>query len=171
VTTNGLRVLVVDDEELIRWAVGEELVERGHTVLEASDGQTAKRILRIVEAPIDAVLLDYQLPDSRDLGLLQDVRRLSPKSAVVMMTAYGDPGLVTDATRLGAYAVIDKPFELRSVGFVVADALSLQTLEGPFPALADAVESARRIAISGTIWHQSVDERGRLMGDPIPLPT
>jgi len=126
VTPNGLRVLVVDDEGLIRWAVGEALVNRGHSVLEAGDAETTKRILRTVDTPIDAVLLDYQLPDSQDLGLLQDVRLLSPKSAVVMMTAYGDPGLVTDATRLGAYAVIDKPFELLGIDALLREAVNLR---------------------------------------------
>jgi hypothetical protein len=57
-----------------------------------------------------------------------------------------------------------------AVGFVVADALSLQTPDGPFPSLADALNAARRIAITGTVWHQNVDERGRLMSDPIRLP-
>ena len=117
-------MLVVDDEGLIRWPVGEELFERGHTVLEASDGATAKRILCTIDTPVDAVLLDYHLPDSRDLGLLQDVRRLSPTSAVVMMTAYGDPGLVSNATRLGAYAVIDKPFELREIDPLLREAFN-----------------------------------------------
>ena len=124
VTPHGLRVLVVDDEGLIRWAVGEELVHRGHSVLEAGDGETTRRILRTIDTPIDAVLLDYQLPDTRDLELLQDVRRLSPTSAVVMMTASDDPGLVSNATRLGAYAVIDKPFELRDIDPLLREAFN-----------------------------------------------
>ena len=112
---SGLRVLVVDDERLIRWAVGETLTRDGHIVVEASDARSAREVLRTTRQPIDAVLLDYRLPDSRDLGLLRDVRQLSPLTAVVMMTAYGEPDMTVDALELGAYTVIDKPFALEQL--------------------------------------------------------
>jgi DNA-binding NtrC family response regulator len=119
---SGLRVLVVDDEGLIRWAVGEALAREGHTVVEASDARSAREVLRTTQHPIDAVLLDYRLPDSRDLGLLRDVRELSPHAAVVMMTAHGESGLTTDARKLGAFAVIDKPFALETLDPLLREA-------------------------------------------------
>lgn len=118
----GLRVLVVDDEGLIRWAVGEALTRDGHTVVEASDARSTREVLRTTKQPIDAVLLDYRLPDSRDLGLLRDVRQLSPRTAVVMMTAYGEPNLAVDALELGAYSVIDKPFTLEQLDPLLREA-------------------------------------------------
>jgi two-component system response regulator PilR (NtrC family) len=83
-----------------------------HTVLEASDAQSTLRLLRSARQPIDVVLLDYRLPDSQDLRLLSEVRRISPRSAVVMMTAFDAPEMVAEAMTLGAYAVLGKPFEL-----------------------------------------------------------
>lgn len=110
---SALRVLVVDDEGLIRWSVREILSGVGHIVSEAGNGATARSILKRSTEPIDVVLLDYRLPDSNDLGLLQDVRRLSPSSTVIMMTAHRTSELTDAATASGAECVIDKPFDLQ----------------------------------------------------------
>ena len=65
-----LRVLVVEDELLIRWSIAETLAHSGHVVIEAEDGATAVRTLRDSVEPVDAIVLDYRLPDSNDLALL-----------------------------------------------------------------------------------------------------
>ena len=67
------------------------------TVIEAEDGTAAIRALRIHAERIDAVVLDYRLPDSNHLTLLSTIRRLSPASAVVVMTALGAPEMTKDA--------------------------------------------------------------------------
>lgn len=110
-----LRVLVVDDEALLLWSIAELLRQRGHTVLEATSASGARDIMSHAQEPIDVVLLDYRLPDSHDLQLLQDVRRRMPHSAVVLMTAYGAPEVAEDARRLGAYDVVSKPFDMHDV--------------------------------------------------------
>ena len=61
-----LRVLVVDDEPLIRWSLSETLEQSGHAVVEAGDAEGALRALS-AGRPFDVVLLDYRLPDSNDL--------------------------------------------------------------------------------------------------------
>ncbi len=116
-----LRILVVDDELLIRWSLAETLSKSGHTVIEASDGATALRVLR-EQGPVDVVLLDFRLPDSDDLTLLSNIRRLSPSSSVVMMTAYGTAEVTRDALDLGACLVLSKPFDLNDIPAVVASA-------------------------------------------------
>jgi DNA-binding NtrC family response regulator len=112
--THPLKVLVVDDEPLIRWSVRRGLSKRGHEVHEAT---TAAETLVALAAdgPFDVVVLDYRLPDRRDLSLLQQVRETSPTSAVVMMTAYGEPGMREQARTLGALAVVDKPFQIAEI--------------------------------------------------------
>ena len=55
-------------------------------------------------------------------------------------------------------------------GFVVADALSQQTLDGPFASLTAALGAARRLAITGTIWREPFDERGQSLGRARPIP-
>jgi DNA-binding NtrC family response regulator len=113
--TSGLRVLVVEDEPLIRWSITETLARMGHTVMEADDAESAVRTLGELPEPADVVLLDYRLPDSNDLGLLATIRRLAPHSAVVMMTAYGTPDVTRGALELGAYGVVDKPFDMHDL--------------------------------------------------------
>ena len=120
----ALRVLVVDDELLIRWSIAETLGQAGHTVIEAADGATAIETLKNHDERIDAVVLDYRLPDSNDLTLLATIRRLSPDSAVVMMTAFGTPEMVNGALDLGVYQVLHKPFEMHVLESLLRDACS-----------------------------------------------
>lgn len=111
----ALRVLVVEDELLIRWAITETLAHAGHRVIEAEDGATAVKALERDAERIDAVVLDYRLPDSNDLTLLATIRRLSPDSAVVLMTAFGTPEVVKGALALGVCHVLHKPFEMQDL--------------------------------------------------------
>jgi len=118
----NLRILVVEDEPLIRWSIAETLAQQGHTVMEAANAASAVKALEDAEEDIDVVLLDYRLPDSNDLGLLASVRRLQPRSAVVMMTAYGTPEVTKGALALGAYRVVGKPFDMRALESLVVEA-------------------------------------------------
>lgn len=107
-----LSVLIVDDESLIRWSLRQGLADRGHIVTTAATAADAVREITVADRTFDVVILDYRLPDRQDLTLLEDVRRLSPESVVVMMTAFGDDNMRTGAMELGAHAVVDKPFQL-----------------------------------------------------------
>ena len=116
------RVLVVDDEPLIRWSIAETLKAHGHTVLEAESGAGALRALQVSSRPVDAIVLDYRLPDTNNLSLLGRIRQIAPRIPVILMTAFGTPELVEDALRLGAYDVMDKPFEMNELEGVVSRA-------------------------------------------------
>jgi two-component system response regulator PilR (NtrC family) len=118
----SLRVLVVEDEPLIRWSVAETLVHAGHSVVEAGDAAQAVRTLAETTDPIDVVLLDFRLPDSDDLTLLSNIRRMTPASAVVLITAYGTPEVVSGALELGAYRVMSKPLDMHDIPPLVLQA-------------------------------------------------
>ncbi len=115
-------VLVVDDEALIRWSLAEVLGERGYIVTEAGDARMAVAAIENADEPFDVVLLDYRLPDSADLRLLERVRHLAPSSQVIMITAHNSPELAQGAAALGAYRVISKPFEVESLAALVNEA-------------------------------------------------
>ena len=115
-------VLVVDDEALIRWSLTEMLGERGYEVTEAESARTALAAIGRAKEPFDVVLLDYRLPDSADLRLLEKVRHLTPSSQVIMITAHNSPELSQGAAALGAYRVISKPFEVESLAALVNEA-------------------------------------------------
>jgi DNA-binding NtrC family response regulator len=116
-------VLVVDDELLIRWALREALEARGYIVAEAADAASALSALA-ADARADAVVLDYRLPDSNDLGLLTAIRNGVPNMPVIMMTAHGTDEMIKAALDLGAYRVVSKPFEVDHIADLVADALA-----------------------------------------------
>ena len=119
---HGLRVLVVDDEPLIRWSIAEILQHRGHTVVQAPSANGALAVMNDLKEPIDVVLLDLRLPDSDDLKMLTEVRRRMPHSAVILMMSYVTPELAQDALQLGAQRVIGKPFDMDDVETLVRSA-------------------------------------------------
>lgn len=119
---HALRVLIVDDEPLIRWSLAETLAERGHIVTEAGDAaETRLAIGKGSDCP-DVVLLDFRLPDSNDLGLLRSIRRDAPHTQVILMTAHGTPEMTRDALALGAYRVVSKPFAVQELAALVSEA-------------------------------------------------
>ena len=117
-------VLIVDDEALIRWSLAETLGDHGYVVTEAGDARMAVAAIEQAPAPFDVVLLDYRLPDSADLRLLERVRSIAPTSQVIMITAHNSPELAQGAAALGAYRVISKPFEVESLAALVNEARS-----------------------------------------------
>ena len=107
-----LHVLVVDDEPLIRWSMTETLAQAGCEVSEAGNAKEALQHLGAAAPAPDVILLDYRLPDSNDLRLLERIRGMVPTSVVVMMTAFGTPAMQEGALALGAHRVVSKPVDM-----------------------------------------------------------
>ena len=105
------RVLVVDDEPLIRWSVSESLSDLGFRVDAAADAASALKIVTTSRAPYQVIVLDLRLPDMHDLSLLGTLRQLVPGARLILMTAFGTTDLIAHAYALGA-DVLPKPFEL-----------------------------------------------------------
>jgi DNA-binding NtrC family response regulator len=126
-----LHALVVEDERLIRWSIVETLARAGCVVTEAADGATALGVLSEAAEPIDVVVLDYRLPDSNDLALLTRIRQLAPRSAVIMMTAFGTPEVIQLALSLGVSRVIQKPFEMADLETLIAAACAARPVRCP----------------------------------------
>jgi DNA-binding NtrC family response regulator len=117
-----INVLIVDDEPLVRWSLSETLMDNGFAVLQAGDARGAVAALQDAQRPVDVIMLDYRLPDSNSLQLLARIRAMSPRSQVVMMTAYGTPELAVEALRLGAFCFVNKPLEMHEVSDLVSRA-------------------------------------------------
>ena len=107
---HATRALVVDDESLIRWALGQALADHGCQVTEAASAAEARAVLRT--ASFDVVVMDYRLPDTTELELLRHVRRALPQSRVVMMTSHRTSEMVDQARHLGVATVLEKPLDL-----------------------------------------------------------
>jgi DNA-binding response OmpR family regulator len=117
-------VLVVDDEQLLLWAIAETLRSRGMEVDEASNAKEAVRLITSEDHVPEAVLLDLNLPDSHDLGLARMVRKLVPAARIFLMTAFGSPEIRAEARQLGVVDIIDKPFDFSALDGLVACAAS-----------------------------------------------
>jgi DNA-binding NtrC family response regulator len=119
---SALTVLVVDDEALLRWSLAEVLRRSGHRVIEATSADEALEAISQLSSSIDAVLLDYGLPDRAELRMLEEMRRRLPERPLVLMTAFATPEVVRGALDLGAYCVLSKPFDMHGVDELMTEA-------------------------------------------------
>ncbi len=162
------KILIVDDDRLIRWSLRHKLGEWDLDVVEAESGADGAR-LAADESP-DLVLLDMKLPDGRGTDFLEDIRRGVPDLPVIMITAFGVIEDVVTAMRRGAYDFITKPFNDPKLQATILRALEAAAMKkklstyreidqkkfapGPFvataPSMIKLLEMARRIAESET---------------------
>lgn len=123
-----MRILVVDDERLIRWSIAEALGADGDIVIEANSAVSAVRAVVTAAKPIDVILLDYNLPDVKHLDLLSTLRRLSPTSRVILMSAHATPEIAVEAVERGAARFLFKPFDMRDVPALVRGVASTRPI-------------------------------------------
>jgi DNA-binding NtrC family response regulator len=114
------RILVVDDERLVRWSLSERLRADGMEPVEA--GTTAEAIDQASKG-VDAAILDYRLPDGDGLSVLKRLRQTDPDLPVIMLTAHTDVGIIVDAVKAGASDYVTKPFDVNDVALRLARAL------------------------------------------------
>ena len=118
-------VLVVDDEDLIRWSLRERLRTDGYEVLEAGTGRAA---LEQFKEGVDLVLLDYRLPDTDGLSVLRELKKLDPDILVILLTSFVSVDTAVEAMKLGAFHFANKPFDLDDVAALVGRALETTRL-------------------------------------------
>lgn len=104
-----MKILVVDDNDDIRLLANTVLTMHGHSVVEASDGNTALAILRGDDAP-EVVLLDIRIPSPDGLEVLDTIRAESMPVKVVVFSAHADDATEKEALRRDADAFVVKPF-------------------------------------------------------------
>jgi DNA-binding NtrC family response regulator len=120
------RILVIDDEKLIRWTLRERLERAGYTVVEAEHGAAAFEAMR--QDDFDLLLLDFKLPDTDGLEILKVAKERKPAPAVILMTAFASVQNAVEAMRLGAYDYVKKPFNLDELLLDVEKAVETVTL-------------------------------------------
>ncbi|MBI2835658.1 MAG: sigma-54-dependent Fis family transcriptional regulator [Acidobacteria bacterium] len=125
-------VLVVDDEQLIRWSLREGLSQAGYRVLEAETGREA---LERCDEDVDLVLLDYKLPDSDGLTILRQIKDAYPDTLVILLTGYSTIERAVEAMKHGAHHYANKPFNLDELLLIVEKALETTRLRREVRAL------------------------------------
>ncbi len=159
-------ILIVDDEDLIRWSLRKKISNWGYQTLEAANAKDAIDMAE-KESP-DLILLDIRLPDMSGLDVLRTIREKDPRVVVIMMTAYGVLEDAVTALRLGAYDFVPKPLNFDELAVTVSNALEavklrqevrhfrerdkkrfdFRNIVGRSKAVMDAVEMVKKVASS-----------------------
>jgi len=148
------KVLIVDDEKLIRWSVRRQLEEWGYTALEAESGTGGLSQIR-AESP-DLILLDVRLPDLSGIEVLREVKQNNLSVPVIMIT--GDPQLddIKTAIKLGALDFIKKPLDFDELQVTLLNAIDRSILRSERDGLREEVRKR-----SG--YHEVVGKSPRML--------
>lgn len=120
------RILVVDDEQVIRDMLADFLAMEGYAVETAEDGVAA--VEHLEAHPFDLVLSDLKMPRMGGIALLDEIARAAPHAVTVIMTGFGTVETAIDAMKRGAYDYVLKPFKLDEVVHVVRRGLDKQRM-------------------------------------------
>ena len=148
------KVLIVDDEKLIRWSVRRQLEEWGYTALEAESGTGGLAQIR-AETP-DLILLDVRLPDLSGIEVLREIKQNNLSIPVIMIT--GDPQLddIKTAIKLGALDFVKKPLDFDELQITIANAIDRSMLRSERDGLREEVRKR-----SG--YHEVVGKSPRML--------
>ncbi len=122
----SIRILVVDDEEIVRESLSAWLEKDGYTLSIAADGPSA--IARLRESPQEILLVDLKMPGMNGLAVLEEAKKLRPETAVVIMTAYATVDTAVSAMKCGAWDYLTKPFDPEEMSLMVDKIVEEQLL-------------------------------------------
>ncbi len=134
------KVLIVDDEHVVRLVLTEILESNGFSVIGASNGREALEVFRR-DRPA-SVLLDLKMPDMDGRETLQELKKIDPDVPVIVVTAYGDIPTAVEAIKYGAYDFIVKPPKIETLVLTLKRAMERVELEREVRRLNTAVESS-----------------------------
>jgi two-component system response regulator AtoC len=118
---NQPRILIVDDEENLRFTLSELMTKEGYLVATAVDGFNALEIIK--QNPFDVILLDIKMPKIDGLQTLIEIKKIDPDAVVIMMTAFETKPIGYQAIDIGAYDFFPKPFDINEMRVTVRRAI------------------------------------------------
>jgi len=124
---NRERILIVDDEEMIRWTLNWKLSKEGYSCSEAGNADQALEML--TDHSADLVILDINMPGKSGTELLPAIRTDFPETAVVMASSLNDAGIIIQCIKEGAQDYVCKPFSLGDILLSVDRSLAKSKLE------------------------------------------
>ena len=119
-------VLVADDDAAIRSLLRQVLQDEGYVVQEAATG--VEVVDKVKENGPDLVIMDVRMPELDGIEALSGVKATSPKTSVLIMTAFGSSNAAIRAMELGAFDYVTKPFELDKINYTVSKVFEYQDL-------------------------------------------
>ena len=119
---NKGRVLIVDDEDIVRVSCQRILVPEGYEVMSA--GSATEGFAMLADGPIDVVLTDLKMPDIDGIEVLRRVKEEWPDTEVIVITGYQTINTAVQAIKLGAFDYIEKPFVPEDIVEVIEKAIA-----------------------------------------------
>jgi DNA-binding NtrC family response regulator len=152
-----VRVLVVDDERLVRWSLSQRLRADGLEIVEAGTVAEAMQQSR----PVDAAILDYRLPDGDGVTLLKRLHQTDPDLPVLMLTANKDVATIVEAVKAGATDYATKPFDVDDIALRLERAIDTSRGRRELRRLRD--EIARPFTFESLIGESEVMQKVRTL--------
>jgi len=140
-------VLIIDDEPLMRISIADALKDEGCQVKVAATGLEGVNLIK--KEPFEIVISDLRLPGMDGLQVLQTCKEVSPKTGVVLITAYGSVETAVGAMKMGAYDYVTKPFAMEELLLIVRRLLKVLELEDENRSLRE--ELAGRFSFKGLL--------------------
>ena len=131
-------ILVADDDDAIRELVRALLEDEGYEVTEATTGQEALDALK--ERTCDLIILDVRMPGMTGLDVLKQLREQQGELPVILMTAHGSPNVAIQASSLGVYGYVSKPFETEAVLSMIGHYFERESLREEVRTLRSQIE-------------------------------
>jgi len=132
-------ILVADDDASIRSLLKQLLADEGFAVLEAATGSEV--VEKVKDSVPDLVIMDIRMPELDGIEALSRVKTINPRTAVLIMTAFGSSNMAIRAMELGAFDYITKPFELDKISHTVKRVLEHLALTAEVEILRDEISS------------------------------
>ena len=136
---SNARIMVVDDEQVVRESLREWFAEDGYTVTTAASGPEA--LTRLADEPADLLLIDIKMPGMDGLELQRRVKQAVPEATVIIVTAYAAVDTAVQALKEGAYDYITKPIDPDDLARVIAKAAQHQKLARENSRLRERIEA------------------------------
>lgn len=155
------RILIVDDQDMMRDSLAATLAREGHEVMAATDGQSG--VSKLEGTRFDLVITDLKMPKMTGIELLAEVKRLRPDTPVIVMTAFATVQTAVEAMKLGAYHYIQKPFDADEVKILVERALEHSRLRFENQALRSMADSGPRPMVGASEIMQEVRKKIELV--------
>jgi DNA-binding NtrC family response regulator len=148
------RILIVDDQEMMRDSLAGTLAREGHEIVAAGDGPGA--LSRLSAGRFDLLITDLKMPRMTGIELLNEAKRIRPDMPVVMMTAFATVQTAVEAMKAGAYDYIQKPFEGEEIKLLVERTLEHNRLKLENQALRQMAEvnAARPLVGSSDVMNE-----------------
>jgi two-component system response regulator AtoC len=132
-------ILVADDDSSIRSLLKQLLSDEGYAVVEATTGTEV--VEKVKDTNPDLVIMDVRMPELDGIEALSKLRISSPKTSVLIMTAFGSSNNAIKAMELGAFDYITKPFELDKISHTVKRVIEYRDLTSEVQVLRDEISS------------------------------